>query len=170
MKLRFQAIDQGGRVVRGVLRAESAEEAREFLTGENLFPKTLNECAGEERVTWAPKSRIKEALAAGGHRDSDSPPRIVAASFRTVAVMGFDAHTAGEAGLGEAGDFVFLPDSGAPLRIAPGELESALVAGFPARVLRLTLINGRMYEFRAGILLAKGGARSIVRAIRKAMN
>lgn len=59
MKFQFTAIDQGGRVRRGVLRAEDEDAAREKLLADDIVPKQLDPADEEEKVTWAPKSRYK---------------------------------------------------------------------------------------------------------------
>jgi hypothetical protein len=65
---------------------------------------------------------------------------------------------AGTAGLSDDGAFVFQPVGGEKLVLPAAQLEDVRVLGFPARILRLTELTGRMHEFSAGFLLASGAA------------
>ncbi|CAN5333939.1 hypothetical protein BH09SUM1_BH09SUM1_34090 [soil metagenome] len=164
MKFKFQAIDDAGRVVRGVLRAESAADAREMLLEENCFAKTLDEVGEDEKLTWAPRERIKRrAQEASSHSGSSVDTTIRASSFQTTAVRGFSESTIGKAGLTEAGAFAFHPrgEGAEPLLIAAEQIEQASVTGFPARVLRIVLLSGKSYEFSAGYFVANSVAKSI---------
>jgi hypothetical protein len=175
MKFQFTAIDQGGRVRRGVLRAEDEDDAREKLLADDIVPKELGPADEDEKVTWAPKSRYKARQATPetwNQPRKESEARPVAAAYQTTAFTGFSGITNGEAGLTEDRDFVFVPAGGEEtLRLAPEELELALVTGFPRRLLRLTLLSGKMYEFAAGMIFttpeAKEIARTLSRQIRK---
>lgn len=167
MKFRFQGIDGTGSVLRGVMRADTGEHARELLRGEGVFEKKLEPAGEEEKVTWVPRQRIL-SRAQGTTAGADSPSRgedvrPVRALFQTKALLGFDKPAEGRAGLTEDGTFVFEPSAREQPRLAlpPEELETAHLAGFPARLLRLTLLSGRMYEFTAGFLIASGTARAI---------
>jgi hypothetical protein len=164
MKLRFQAIDSNGRVVRGVLRAEDDAAARDLMREEGLFAKTLEPVDEEEKVTWSPRNRIKAAMESRTG-DSAEARRIVRSAFATRALSGVEGAPSGEAGLSEAGDFVFSPvgDAAEPLLIRREDAEQAVVSGFPVKTLRITLLSGKMYEFAAGMLLANGGAKDVVR-------
>lgn len=169
MKFQFTAVDSGGRIVRGVMRAENEEEARELLLGEDVFPKKLNEVGEEEKVTWSPKGRIKAKVADAatwnkGAAKIDS--NIDDLLLTTTAVTGFDRPLQGAAGLNADGDFVFQPrQDGETLVVRPSELEILSISGFPRRLLRLTLLSGRMYEFTAGLFLSTANAKAIVRQL-----
>jgi hypothetical protein len=167
MRYSFQAIDEQGRVIRGVLRAENEEEARELLLGENVFPKRLEEAEEGVKVTWAPKGRIKaqyEQRGAGG--SAEEPAKAVRALFSTTLLFGMEgAPVAGRAGLTEQNGFVFEAP-GRRLQFAREEVETAAIGGFPGKVLRITLLSGKMFEFRAGVLLAAGSAREIARTLK----
>lgn len=172
MKFHFTAIDEGGRVVRGVLRADDEAGARDALLSENVFAKQLQRADEEEKVTWAPRGRIKARMANAAtwnkqKEAADAKP--VAAAFRTVVLAGHDVQGAGEAGLSEDGAFVFVPDGkdAESLRLGPEDLEIVSLVGFPMRVLRLTLVSGRMVELKAGFFVASGAARQIVRHFKK---
>lgn len=167
MRWRFKAIDGGGRVVRAVMAAETEEEARELLLGENVFPKRIEPAGEDEKVTWAPKERIKARIAAGqlGTRKTDDT-KPIRAIFDTTCVTGFSAPLQGSAGLAEDGTFVFAAGSES-LRISPDQVEVAAISGFPRRLLRITLLSGKMYEFVAGFLFAKGASKLVARSFRQ---
>ncbi len=165
MKFRFAAIDGTGRVLRGVLRAEGEEDARELLLSGDVYAKTLEPADEEEKATWAPRARIMSRHASAGAAAAELRP--VAGLFPTRCVAGHGAGSAGEAGFAESGEFVYTQRGGGkPLVVSPGEIEVAALAGFPRRLLRLTLLDGRMIEFDAGFLFASGGARGAVRRLR----
>ncbi len=167
MKFRFRGIDETGSVVRGVLRAEGEEHARELLLGENVFEKGIEPAGEDEKVTWVPRMRIlsraeeRPGMQPAGARDADAQP--VRAVFQTRAVHGYEKPVAGKAGLTEDATFVFSPEGGGAERFVarPEELETVQLAGFPFVVLRLTMLSGRMYEFEAGFLVASGNPRAI---------
>lgn len=168
VKLHFIAIDGGGRVVRGVLRAESEEEARELMLGENLVARKFEPADENEKVTWAAKGAIKARLAAGsssGIAERSTHPEAHVFSTRLLRAAG---NVEGTAGLDAAGDFLFVPKAGGEemLRVRGEDVEVATIHGFPGRVLRLTLITGRMLDFAAGFLFASGSARAIARQFR----
>ncbi len=168
MKYRFRGIDQTGSVLRGVLRADSEEHARELLLGEGVFEKGIEPAGEEEKVTWVPRQRIlsraeqRPGMDTGG-AVTEADARPVRAVFPTRAVHGYESPTPGKAGLTEHGVFVFVPEAGGGEKLVAGprELEMVTLAGFPFVVLRLTLLSGRMYEFEAGFFFAKGNARAI---------
>lgn len=163
MKLRFQAIDEKGRVVRGVLRAESADDARDLLLAENIFAKKLEPAEESEELTWAPKVRREARTSPNA---AAAAPKAVRALFDTTAVLGFETDRRGRAGLTETGALVFEAAGHDPLVIPAAEVEAATLAGFPRRLLRVTLLSGRMYEFTAGVLFASSSARAVAAALR----
>ena len=165
MRYSFQAVDEHGRVTRGVLKAESEEQARELLLDENVFPKQLEPAAEDEKVTWAPTRRIKEQYAArsSAGREEKRPVRAI---FETTLLFGTDeAPLPGKAGLTEQDEFVFNPRQGEPFNFSREEVEVAAIRGFPIRVMRITMLNGRMYEFQAGMIIANGSAKEIARTL-----
>lgn len=167
MKLRFAAIDQQGRVIRGVLRADTLEEAREALMGEGIFPKTLDAVDESEKVTWAPRSRIRERLASaqgGGFSAGDKPP-LRDTLFPTTRHAA-SASAPGRLGLAEDGTTIFQPTDGPEERLTAADLELATAAGFPARRLRLVTLDGRTIEFTAGFLLLNPRARKVLAALK----
>ncbi len=143
-----------------------------MLRGEGVFEKQLAEAAEEEKVTWVPRQRILNRAhgcpaAGGGQASAGEEARPVRALLRTRILLGSDKPAGGTAGLTEHGTFVFEPagQEGAKVVLAPEELEAAQLAGFPARVLRLTLLSGRMHEFSAGFLVANAPARAIAKEL-----
>lgn len=169
MRYRFTAIDGKGRVVRGVMAAESEAEAREILIEDEIYPKQLEE-ASEEKVTWAPKRRIQQKLEdarkAGGTEEKQASPE--RAIFHTVALFGFEnSPVSGKAGLTESGDFIFQATTGESVRLNPDKTEVVNLSGFPLRVLRFTTLDGRIFEFRAGLILTCAEAKEIERTFRR---
>lgn len=165
MKFRFTAIDSGGRVLRGVLRAENEEDARDLLLSEDVFPKSLASVAEEEKTTWAPKKRIKERLAnpntwnKQGEGEKEKP---ISCVFKTRILSGSGAGASGQLGLSESGALVFQNSKEESLfQATEAEIELASLCGFPIRVLRVVLLNGKMMEFRAGRIFATSSAKSI---------
>ena len=165
MKFQFTAIDSGGRVLRGVLRAENEEDARDLLLSEDVFAKQLEPVDEEEKTTWAPKKRIKERLAnpntwsKQGEGEKEKP---ISCVFNSRILSGFGAGASGQLGLSESGALVFQNSEGEALfQAAESEIELALVCGFPLRVLRVVLLNGKMLEFSAGRVFATSSAKSI---------
>lgn len=164
MKFHFQAIDEKGRVQRGVLRAESAEAARDVLLAENIFAKKLDPADEAETVTWAPKVRRENR---GGSAADSASAKPVRAFFETTALLGFEMPRRGRAGLTEQGAFVFECSGEPALVLGAADVEAVVLAGFPYRVLRLTLLSGRMYEFAAGLLFANSSAKEALKALRQ---
>lgn len=159
MKFRFAAVDQGGRVFRGVLRADSEEHARELFLLEDCVAKQLEPASEDERATWASKravvARAASAPAAAGEA------AILSDRFAAVAVSGFPDRDSGEAGLGAGGEFVFR-GAAFSATIRPEEVERIQLCGFPVRLLEFTLLSGKTMAFRAGILISHASARAIV--------
>jgi hypothetical protein len=172
MKFHFTAIDSRGAVMRGVLRAENEDDARDLLLSEDIFAKQLEPAPEDEKVTWSAKGRVKKRLADAAtwnQQKAQENEEPVAAVFETLALTGYDAPVRGRAGLAESGAFVFQPllEGKERLHLGPADLETVSVSGYPGRVLRLTLVSGRMYEFAAGFFLTRAGAREIQRRLKK---
>lgn len=169
MKFRFVAVDGRGRVLRGVMRAESPEDAREIMLAEEVYPKQIEPAEEEEKATWAPRERIKAratGAATWAEKKKQEDERPVRAVFRTIGLFGTIG--AGQAGLSDSGAFVFIPASGGEkFTVAAAELEDARVMGFPRRVLRLTLLDGSMHEFTAGIFLTGSHAKETATHLKK---
>ncbi len=160
MKFRFQGIDGGGRVVRGILRAGDEAEAREMLLSEQVFPKNLDATGEEEQVTWVSKSWVKEqhtrARASGDAKASMPPGSPVAAAVLddgTEVVSGRFA--AGEEG-------VYFETGGVVREWRADGVETARLAGFPGRRLMVSLLDGSLLEFRAGFVFAPAAFKSAV--------
>jgi len=155
MKYKFQAIDSQGRVVRGVLSADSEDEAREFLLSEELFGKRFEEVDDSDAVTWAPKKLRMEK-----HQASVTPSdelKIPEGVKRSETVM----HVGGKSVRGalaiENEDSILFESKDSEedsRRIEKNRVERAELSGFPARFLRIYMIDGDLIEFSAGFLHA----------------
>ncbi|MCC6547442.1 hypothetical protein IT570_09775 [Candidatus Sumerlaeota bacterium] len=167
-RYRFQAIDETGRVVRGVMRANDKDSSREILAGESLHAKTLEEVSEDEKTTWSPRGRIK-AMAQGApageaHRES----RIVRASLETECIRGLGQSMAGVAGLDDEDRFVFQHDSAsAPLLISREEIEQVSISGLMTKVLTIVLVSGKAYEFAVGTVFPHASAKLIASTLAK---
>lgn len=167
MRFQFQAIDEHGRVVRGVFSADDEAAARELLVSEHVYPKTLTPADDDAPVTWGPRRRVAEALEAHRRQARGERPTPRRAIFPTRAVAGLGPdHPEGQAGLDEAGNFVFAPTTGDPLLLSPATIEEARLAGFPRRLLRITTLDGTIHEFTAGWILATSEARTVAKALK----
>lgn len=160
MKLRFEAIDGRGRVTRGVLRAESADEARELLVEEQIYAKRLEPVGEEVPLTWAPKARRTR----GGNAPS-SDERPVRHLYNTTMHRPGEPMVAGRLGLTESGLAVFEPADAmiGALAFPVDSLEVVALTGLVARRLRLVLLNGRTIEFEAGTVFADSAITAITR-------
>ena len=156
MKFKFAAIDQTARVVRGVLRAESHEEARDLLMGEQVYPKQLSPVGDSEPVTWVPRTRVLERARA-------SSPAVA-----EQVLVGPVEVSLGSLSVVTGGTLVLKKAGGEVLRFASSEREEVRVLGWPVRVLRITMLTGQMYEIRAGLFLTAGWARAVTKALDKA--
>lgn len=170
MKFRFVAVDGRGRVLRGVMRAENPEDAREIMLAEEVYPKQIEPADEEEKATWAPRERIKaraSGAATWAEKKKQEEERPVRAVFRTVGLFGTIGP--GLAGLSDGGSFVFIPEkaTGEKFVVTLWELEDVRVFGFPRRVLRLTLLDGSMHEFTAGIFLTGSHAKETANHLKK---
>lgn len=159
MKLRFEAIDGKGRVTRGVLRAESEEDARDLLMAEEIYAKRFEECGEDVPPTWAPKVRRQR----GGQAISDAERRPVRHCFATTLRAGALAGTLGLSESGEA--VVFQVGDGDPQRFSIEDIEVATVHGLLSRELTITLNNGRSLVFDAGNIFRSSEASSLARHI-----
>lgn len=159
MKFQFEAIDESGRPVRGVLRADDESAGRDALRADGLFPKRLGAVAEETRTTWAPKRRP----AAGAE---SAPPVPSATRRQRVVLCGLGA---GELTFPVDGVLTFLADDEARSEVvALDTIELARIVGFPWRRFQLVLMTGRTLEFPAGFVLARPFFRDLVRALGKA--
>lgn len=169
MKFRFQAIDGQGRVLRGVLRAESEEDARELLLGEEVFPKRLEPAGEDEPVTWAAKGRVKERMKASATGTTAEPAeplppgtpvwdtsRAVAGGWEPCRVA-----------ITKPGVLIVEASGASPLTIRRERVEEARLRGFPFWVLAVTMLDGGLHEFRAGFLFPHPGARRCAAALRR---
>ncbi|MEO8376535.1 MAG: hypothetical protein ABI579_02605 [Candidatus Sumerlaeota bacterium] len=167
-RYRFQAIDETGRVVRGVLRADGDDSARDILRDEALFPKTLDAVSEDEKITWSPRNRIKAAAQRPASvARNNAPPRIVRAPFDTECLRGFEHVAAGEAGLADDDRFVFQPKGAAALTISADEVEQVSIAGLLSKRLSIVLVSGKSYEFTAGTIFSKASAKLIASTLSK---
>lgn len=166
MRFTFHAVDAGGRVVRGVMRADDEGAARESLLGEELYAKKLEPAPEETPLTWAPKRAILAARAApSSPATPGEAPKIERHAFETVALHGLPERPSGTAGISPEGDLVFVAGGRLLARVRAAQVESAAVAGFPSRLLRVVQLDGKMFEFAAGFLLANAGAKGIAREL-----
>lgn len=156
MKFRFQAINERATVVRGVLRADDAEHARNLLFGETLFPKSVEEVSEDEKVTWIPRQQVMRRHEERRDGAADGPPRLPVDTRRapTSLVTG-GRGVRGNLGVAPTGEVVFeASGDAAKSRVFRAEdIEMVRVSGFPARWLQLFLVNGELVEFPAGFLL-----------------
>ncbi len=172
MKFHFGAIDEEGRPRRGVLSADSEVDAIALLRGEGLFPKKVTEADSGAKVTFAPRKAIEARRAQGtsyqGGKD-DSPVDLPKIQVPVTATMGFAAPVLGFIGLTDADQLVFFSQGADKLAAEPRQIESARIVGFPFRRIRITLVNGQMYEFSAGFLLTNGALRKLVADLNKTL-
>ncbi|MEQ8822222.1 MAG: hypothetical protein RLY93_18460 [Sumerlaeia bacterium] len=169
MKYEFQAIDSRGTVRRGVLRAESEEEAREFLLGEELFPKTIGPADEECKVTWTPRQRIKRQLEAksGGGEPARSQGKVLAEG--AAALLRNGQRAVGTLTVTAERELAFTPrGQGEPVVLPAEKIEQASFRGFPFRWLVVTTLDGALYEFPAGFLLPGRVYRVAVRTLKEA--
>lgn len=161
MKLQFEAIDGKGRVVRGILRAESEEDARDLLMAEEIYAKRLIPCPEEATPTWAPKVRARSS------RPVPEAERLpVRHVLQTALREAGAAPQPGRLGLTESGEaVVFEPASGDPRRWTIDEIEVATVHGLIVRELTITLNNGRSLVFDGGTVFAASEAGSLAKHI-----
>lgn len=159
MKLRFEAIDGKGRVTRGVLRADSEEEARDLLMAEEIYPKRFEECPEDLAPTWAPKVRRQR----GGQSLPDGERRAVRHCFETVLLAG---GVAGKLGLSESGEaVVFETRDGEPQRFPIDDIEVSSVHGLLSRQFTITFNNGKTMVWEAGSIFRGTEAPALVRHI-----
>jgi hypothetical protein len=166
VKFSFQAIDERGNPVRGVLRAEDEADAREALLSETLFPKRVEAVAEEAQVTWVARGRIKARHGVGAGEPVAEIP--AGAPRLRTALAGAGTAIAGELAQDGEGGVVFRAFGGAGSRaIAHDAVELARIVGFPARRLEIVLVSGESVFFPAGFVVASGVARRIVAALKK---
>lgn len=159
MKLHFEAIDGRGRVTRGVLKADSEQDARDRLMAEEIYPKRFTPAADDEPITWAPKVRRTAGTQRGGSADSDLRP--VRHCRRVQRLRAGEAPVEGTLGLTEDGRLVF--QSADQLVIEPADVEIANHRGFPQRILEVMLVDGRLLRFTAGTLFASSETSAIAK-------
>ncbi len=150
MKLRFQAIDQNGRVVRGVLRADSEAEAREMLLAEEAFPKKFDEVPEDEQVTWVSKTWVKEKHARTQARGEENVTLPAGVSTATAALNDGTGVYKGRFAI--SGSVLYFETSGLVRQWPAEKIEDARVTGFPDRWLMVSLLDGSLLEFRAGFI------------------
>lgn len=166
MKFRCVAVDEGGRIVREVLRADSEEDARELLLGENLFPKQLEPVPEETKVTWVSRRRVQENIdkrrVQTGDGETGTERPLV---FGRTTLLRAGGGTEGTLSVFAGGEVVFEPRGGEKRIYRAQDVEAARLGGFPLRRLRLYLLNGELFEFTAGWFVASGAMRTACRAL-----
>jgi hypothetical protein len=163
MKFQFEAIDEAGRPVRGVLRADDELAARDVLRGEGLFPKRVSTVSEETRTTWAPRRRPAPAA------DNSMAAMPAAVRRQRVMLRAPGGWRRGELAFPADGVLLFRADDEAGSEVvALDTIEVARLVGFPWRRLELVLVTGRTLEFPAGVVFARPFFRDLVRAVGKA--
>jgi hypothetical protein len=161
MRFRFVAVDSGGRIVRGVLRGDSEQDARESLLADDHFPKSLEAVADDEPVTWASRGRFRARQQAAAAES----PRVVAET-RLTSLIGVCEGEAVTLRLSSDGAFQVIAGAGVvAASIHVDRLELAAISGFPGRVLRLVTLDGISYDFHAGWVLAQRSARLLLQRL-----
>ncbi|MCC5875413.1 MAG: hypothetical protein JJU11_04250 [Candidatus Sumerlaeia bacterium] len=169
-KFSFQAVDTEGRIIRGVLKAESSDHARELLFDNQVHPKQLDETDGETKVTWAPKpTRREDNPASHFYKGTNTVESPVRETFSARLVTREKAPVPGTAGLTRSSGFAFQSevDEGASMTIAREDIEIARIEGFFPRMLRIFRLNGRMEEFAIGGMFAPASAKETMRTLNK---
>lgn len=173
MKFRVQAIDESGRPREFVVRADSEDAAREALLADAVFPKRIEPADDDEKVTYVSRTKVEERLASArreaGPAPAVAPDRIPhdAPVFRTAFTDGRSAQAAWLAVPGPGKVMAALGSRDAkPIVLTRDEVEDARLAGFPLRVLRIFALDGRLFEFRAGVLFS----HPVAKAARKALS
>ncbi len=167
MKFRFEAIDEQGNVLRRVLRAESEEGAREALLAEGIFPKRVEPVAEEEKVSWSPKAAardLQQRVHGLKDRNAASEPDIrerLAATLR----RGEKAHR-GSLVIRSDNSILFEADE-LKIEMHRDKVETARIAGFPLRVLRVSMLDGELLEYPAGLIFAPSFHKRIVALLKR---
>jgi len=166
-KYRVRAVDAAGRMVSHVLRATGEEHARAQLLEAGLFLKAAEAATDSDRVDWSPRSAAgPKAVAAQASREA---PSITGLAAKVVTTLhGRAGSCEGHLGVTREGTVSFFPrDTSKPSHhFTPADAEAAEIAGFPLRMLRITLLDGETLECPAGFLFAG----PVFRAVRDALN
>lgn len=169
-KFSFQAVDTEGRIIRGVLKAENADQARDLLFDNQVHPKQIDETDDDAKITWAPKPlRREDNPASHFYKGTDTVESPVRETFTARLITREKAPVAGTAGLTRSGGFAFHSevDESSSMTIAREDIEIARVEGFFPRMLRIFRLNGRMEEFAVGGLFAPAAAKETMRTLNK---
>ena len=165
MKFRFEAIDERGMVLRRVLRAESEEAAREALLAEGVFPKRIAPVGEEEKVSWSPKAAARELQErVHGLREGPAAGEPEVRERLTVSLRRGSEVMRGTLGIRSDNSVLFDGD-GTRIVMERERVETARIAGFPVRVLRVCLLDGDLLEVAAGFLVAGAFHKRVVRAL-----
>jgi hypothetical protein len=166
MKFRFEAIDERGTVIRHVLRADSEDNARETLLAEGIFPKRIEPAPEDEKVSWSPRAaarQLQQRVHAQGQPNTSEPQ--TRQTLHATLHRGNQTHRgtlttrSDNSILFQSGDFEIL--------IHPDKVETARVAGFPLRTLRIAMLDGELLEFPSGLLFANPTFKRIAKSLAK---
>lgn len=165
MKFRFEAIDERGTVMRRVLRAESEEAAREALLAEGVFPKRMEPVGEEEKVSWSPKAAARQLQErVHGLREAPGAGEPEVRERLAVSLRRGNEMLRGTLSIRSDNSVLFDGD-GTRIVMERERVETARIAGFPVRVLRVSMLDGDLLETGAGFVVAGPFHKRVVRAL-----
>lgn len=173
-KFKFQAIDNSGRLVRGIMRADDEGSAREVIEGTGCFVKRIEQVAEDAAVTWTARKRSVEldAEARQAVRDriaSDDRPKVSHTMPQARARLDAgDGISDGVLALEGIHRVLFAPQTGLPATIVltRDDVENAWMTGLMPRRLAVAKLTGELLIFESGKMLPSGvlkRARNILR-------
>jgi hypothetical protein len=161
MKFRFEAIDGQGTVLRRVLRADDEASAREALLAEGIFPKRMEPVDEDEKISWTPRTGARELQErVKSHREGTSGTEPEVRERMPAVLRRGNTSTRGSLIIRSDNSVLF---EGGDQRVVMQreQVETARLAGFPVRVLRIAMLDGELLEFGAGFLFAGGFHRRV---------
>ncbi len=170
MKARFVAIDEQGRVKRGVLSAENEDEARLALLEDGIYLKKFEAASDDDKVTWVARKkiqqkhqRVQQAHTGKSGSEEETPTKL---RTETICLFGLESPSNGTIGMAKSGNAVFQSqDQEHRVVLDATEVEVISISGILAKKLRVVLISGKMYEFSAGFIIAKSNIRELCKKL-----
>lgn len=154
MKFRFQAVNESGNAMRGVMRADSEDDARQRLLAQNIFPKHIEPAPEDEKITWA--SRSPSEIRPGSSWRHPGPTKVDMPQGTRLLEAVYNQHGSpvrGQLGVTPQGKVGFRSKDGeTEFWLEREDVEGVYLRGFPFRQLQIVRVDGDDLLAPAGFL------------------